>query len=297
MERIGAGRRLAAAIFDWIIVSILIVAGISIFVTARGTELGLEAQRAIGMPVTLSTVASGQAWDEYGRRAEDMVAEIERMVENDFTQDQLDAMGKILEDHWEGKLPVDGRFTRDSIPFDFILSMDENSLNEAIDESFDAILAAGNPDLPADRINALREEVKTVVGGFGVATILPMVINFVVWLAFLPTIIWLVYGLIEGIFGRSIGKLIMGIAIRRADGARAYASTLLLRYSVKYSATLLMILAILLRSPGVAVASGIAGLAVFVGMLVMLGPEKRALYDHVAGTAVYRARDLREDDL
>lgn len=289
VERIGAGRRLAAAILDWIVVSILIVAGISIYSTVRGAELGAAAQRAIGMPVTMSTIVNGDAWEEYGSRAEELVADIERMVEEDFTQAQLEEMGDIVEEHWEGKFPVDGRFTRDTIPFDFVLSMDEDSINEAIDDSFDAVIAAESPNLPSAQVNALRNEVKTVVGGFGAATLLPMVINFVVWLAFLPTIIWLLYGLIEGIFGRSIGKLIMGIGIKRADGDRAYSSTLLLRYAVKYSSALLMILAILLRSPAVAVAAGVAGFVVFVGMLVILGPEKRALYDFIAGTAVYRA--------
>ena len=296
MERIGASRRLPAAIFDWIIVSILIVAGISIYATVRGTALGVEAQRAMGIPVSMNSVFSGDAWDEYGRRSEDMVAEVERMLQEDFTEEQLRYMGEVLEEHWEGKLPIDGRITRDDVPIDFLLDMDEQSLNEAVDESFDVIIAAGRADIPPAKVNALRAEVKSVLNEFGVGTVVPMVIDFVIWLIFLPTIIWLVYGLIEGIFGRSIGKLIMGIAIRRADGERGFASTYLLRYAIKFSSALLMVLALLLRSPGVAVAAGVAGFVVFIGMLVILGPERRALYDFIAGTAVYRANAEPTDD-
>jgi uncharacterized RDD family membrane protein YckC len=296
VERIGISRRLPAAVLDWFILLVLTGIGITIYSAVGGARLGLEAQRAMGIAVTPDSVFSGAAWEEYGRRSEQMVAEIERMVRDDFTAAERNAMGEILEDHWEGKLPVDGRITRDNVPIDFLFGLNADSLNDAVDESFDAIIADPTANIPAGKANALRAEVKKVLADFGVATVLPRVIQFVVWLFFLPTVITLGYGLIEGLFGRSPGKFITGIVIRRDGGERAYSSTLLLRYTIKNASLLLMVLALLLRSPAVAMVSGAAGFVVFIGMLVMIGPERRAIYDFVAGTAVYRSNAVSDED-
>ena len=117
---------------------------------------------------------------------------------------------------------------------------------------------------------------------------MPAAISFAIWLMLVPLIVLLSYGLIEGLWGRSLGKLIVGLTITKPDGQRAYAGPLLLRYALKYSPFLLFVLALATRSLFLAQAACVAVGAVLISALVMLGPERRAIYDYLAGTAVYR---------
>jgi uncharacterized RDD family membrane protein YckC len=132
--------------------------------------------------------------------------------------------------------------------------------------------------------------VKSVVDEFQLGTLIPAAISFAVWLALLPLIVTLAYGLVEGLSGRSLGKLITGLTICSPDGERVYAGPLLLRYALKNAPLLLFVLALATRSPFLVGAGGVAFAVVLLGALVMLGPERRAIYDYLAGTAVYRGR-------
>ena len=283
MERVGVSRRLPAAILDGLFVLILIGIGVTIYAAVGGARLGLQAQNALGIPVTWNNLASEDVWQQYGRRAEEMGRDIERMIREEFTDEQAEFIGQTLNDS------IEGYFTPEKLSVQFFLDLDENELDQLVDQAFDSVIAAERADISAAKVNALRDEVKGAMDEFGVGAIVPRVINFAIWLAFLPAIIILVYGLGEAVFGRSFGKLALGIAIRRDDGEPAYAGNYMLRYAVKNSPMLLLILALLLRSPGVAVAAGISVLVITIGHLVMLGPEHQAIYDYIARTAVFRA--------
>ena len=282
MERAGVSRRLPAAILDGLFILILIGIGLTIYAAVGGARLGLQAQQALGIPVTWNSLASEDAWRQYERRSEEMVKDIERMIREEFTDEQAQFIGRTLSDSMEDY------FAPDRLSVQFFLDLDEEDLNVLVDEAFDTVIAAGRADISAAKVNALRDEVKIAMDEFGVGTIVPRVIDFAIWLAFLPAIIILVYGLGEAVFGRSFGKLTLGIAIRRDDGERAYVSNYMLRYAIKNSPMLLLILALLLRSPGVAVAAGASVVVIAIGVLVMLGPERRAIYDYIARTSVCR---------
>ena len=282
VERVGAARRLPAAILDGFFMLILVVAGVTIYSVVGGAQLGMHAQQALGVPVTWNNIASDKLWEQYGRRSEEMARDIERIVLVDFTAEQAEFVGRTLSDSMEEY------FAPDRLSLRFFLDLDESELDALVDEAFDAVVAAGRSDISETDVNKLRTEVKSAMDEFGVGTIVPRVIDFAIWLLFLPTIIVLVYGLGEAIFGRSLGKLVTGIYIGRDDGERAYVGTLMLRYVVKNSPMLLLTLALLLRSPGLAIAAGAAAVVVTVGILVMLGPERRSVYDYIARTAVFK---------
>jgi uncharacterized RDD family membrane protein YckC len=283
MERIGVSRRLPAAILDGIFILILIGIGVTMFGAIGGARLGLQAQQALGIPVSWNTLASEDMWLQYERRSEDLVRNIESIIQKEFTDEQAQFIGRTLSDSMKEY------FAPDQLSVQFFLDIDEGDLDVLVDEAFDSVLNSGRSDISAEKVNALRAEVKIAMEEFGVTTIVPKAIDFAIWLLFLPAIIILVYGLGEALFGRSLGKLALGIAIRRDDGERAYAGNYLLRYSIKNAPMLLLVLALLLRSPGVAAAAGVAALVVMIGILVMLGPERRAIYDYLARTAVFRA--------
>ena len=282
MERIGFGRRLSAAILDGIFLFFLVIAGVAIYAAVGGSRLALDAQNALGVPITWNSMASEELWSQYERRTEEMVARIESQIREDFTDEQAEFIGRTLADSFELY------FVPERFSLDFFLSIDDDKLDQMVDEAFDSVLAAGRSDIDPDKVNALRQQVKVMMDEFALGTILPRAISFAIWLAFLPALIVLIYGLLEGVSGRTLGKLAVGIGIRKEDGERAYAGTLMLRYAIKYSPMLLAMLGLILRSPGLLVASAAAVAVVIVGALPMLGPERRAAYDYISGTAVFK---------
>ncbi|MEE8441743.1 MAG: RDD family protein [Spirochaetia bacterium] len=282
MERVGVSRRLPAAILDGLFILILAGIGATIYATVGGARLALQAQKALGIPMTWNNLVSEDLWRQYGRRFEEMTGDIERMIQEDFTDEQTEFIGRTLSDSLED------HFAPDRLSVQFLLDLDEDDLNELVDEAFDSVIAAERADISAAKVNLLRDEVKKTMDEFGVGTIVPKVIGFAIGLAFLQAVIILLYGLGEAVFGRSLGKRALGIAISRDDGERAHAGNYMLRYALKNSPVLLLVLALLLRSPGVAAAAGVSVVVIALGLLVMLGPERRAIYDYIGGTAVVR---------
>lgn len=282
MERVGFGRRFAAAILDGIFLFILVTIGVVIYAAVGGSRLALDAQRALGVPVTWNSVASEELWMQYERRAEEMVAGMERRVREEFTDEQAEFIGRTLAESFE-RYFVPERFS-----LQFFLNLDEDQLDRMVDGAFDSVLAAGRSDIDAAEVNELRREVKVMMDEFALGTIVPRAISFALWLAFLPAIIVLVYGLAEGVFGRTLGKLATGIAVRRDDGDRAYAGATMLRFAVKYSPLLLVVPGLLLRSPALLAGGAVAVAVVLVGALPMLGSERRAVHDYISGTAVFK---------
>ena len=106
------------------------------------------------------------------------------------------------------------------------------------------------------------------------------------------TAVTVVYGLLEGFFGRALGKLLLGLRIGGPDGRRASTGRLLGRMLVKQSASFLGVPAMLMASYTMNRIAQIAGWVIVLGFLLVLLKRKQALHDLVAGTAVYHNSDL-----
>ncbi len=107
------------------------------------------------------------------------------------------------------------------------------------------------------------------------------------------TVVALLYFLMEGFLGWTLGKRILGLQIGTEDGKKAPTSTLLKRWAIKNSSFLLSIVGYI---TGVtlfsSVLSPIAALAIFIGCFFVLGEARQALHDKLAKTAVFRIQDL-----
>lgn len=100
-------------------------------------------------------------------------------------------------------------------------------------------------------------------------------------------LIWVIYFLMEGFTGFTLGKLILGIRIANQDGTQAAAGTLLGRYAIKNVGSLTSVAALLVGINLLATLGNVAGLVVFVGCFLALGAKKQALHDQIMKTAVY----------
>ncbi len=105
------------------------------------------------------------------------------------------------------------------------------------------------------------------------------------------------YMLIEGLTGASIGKRILKLTVARADGTRGTQSLFLSRMIVKNSDRILHLLAVLplltFLSGPIESASSIIGFVLFIGCFAALGRNRMALHDMVVKTAVFKTSDVR----
>jgi uncharacterized RDD family membrane protein YckC len=100
-------------------------------------------------------------------------------------------------------------------------------------------------------------------------------------------LIGVVYFLLEGFTGYTLGKLILGIRIANDDGTAAGVGKLLYRYLVKNSNSVLALLAVFTGVHALATLGNVAGLLIFVGCFFTLGVKRQAFHDMIAKTAVY----------
>lgn len=103
----------------------------------------------------------------------------------------------------------------------------------------------------------------------------------------LLNVVWIIW---EGLTGAALGKMILRIRIKSADGQMAPTSQLLTRAAVKYSPGLLNLLAMVTDIGAFAKLASLAGFAIFIGCFFVLGDAKQALHDMAAKTAVYPSR-------
>jgi len=122
-----------------------------------------------------------------------------------------------------------------------------------------------------------------LVGGFMGSIIALMVV--------LP-LIYVVYYLVEGLTGLTLGKLILGIKVANQDGTTAPVGTLMTRWAVKSSGNILTLLGTILGVSILGSIGGIVGLIIFVGCFMVLGAKKQAIHDMVAKTAVFKKSDI-----
>lgn len=110
-----------------------------------------------------------------------------------------------------------------------------------------------------------------------------------------PGILYLIYFLSEAIAGVSLGKYILGIRIGNLRGEKASSKSLWIRYLVKNSSGIMIILWLVSKLSLFYLLNSILGFALFFGFFLILGRNKQNLHDFIAGTAVYMHEDLEEN--
>lgn len=103
----------------------------------------------------------------------------------------------------------------------------------------------------------------------------------------------LVMFIIEGITGQTPGKMLLKIKNANQDGTAANSSVLWIRALLKYSGTILALLAGVTSVAILGTLGSLAGLAIFVGCFFTLGDKKQALHDIVAKTIVLKKEDIK----
>lgn len=93
----------------------------------------------------------------------------------------------------------------------------------------------------------------------------------------------------EGLTGQALGKMLLKIKIKMADGSEAGKDKLLTRAAAKYSNSLLTVLGTLTGISAISQLGSLAGLVIFVGCFFVLGQNRQAIHDMIAKTAVYKA--------
>ncbi len=106
-------------------------------------------------------------------------------------------------------------------------------------------------------------------------------------------VLGLVYFLIEGFTGYTLGKLMLGIRIANADGTQAPVSRLLLRWAVKNNNFLFSVLAVATGVGLLTTLGRLGGLVIFVGCFLALGASKQALHDRICDTAVWPKKMIK----
>ena len=100
------------------------------------------------------------------------------------------------------------------------------------------------------------------------------------------------YSLIEALTGASPGKMVLKLKIGFEDGRNAPASTYVARWAVKYSGTLIGMVALMPGLHLLGTVGTLAGFVIFIGCFLVLGDKRQALHDMAAKTAVFNRADL-----
>lgn len=106
------------------------------------------------------------------------------------------------------------------------------------------------------------------------------------------TIIGLVYNLIEGFTGWTLGKLMLGIQVGDQSGTKASMGQLLGRYALKNCSFILTILSVATGVTLLKTIGNLGGLAIFIGCFFVLSGSRQAFHDMIAKTAVYKRSQL-----
>ncbi len=106
-------------------------------------------------------------------------------------------------------------------------------------------------------------------------------------------VIGVVWFLLEGLTGFTIGKLIVGIRIGNDDGTKAGIGKLMLRYVIKNISFLFGMLAFASGVRFLNNLGSLLGLIIFIGCFFVLGAKKQAFHDMIAKTAVYKKSVLK----
>jgi len=96
------------------------------------------------------------------------------------------------------------------------------------------------------------------------------------------------YPAIEGLTGRTPGKLALGLVVAHADGQRGTMGLWMKRMFIKNISAFLRFLAILPALNFLDYLGSFLGIVIIVGCFFALGYDRLALHDRIAGTAVFR---------
>ncbi|MEC9091865.1 MAG: RDD family protein [Planctomycetota bacterium] len=101
------------------------------------------------------------------------------------------------------------------------------------------------------------------------------------WLIFsLAAMIWETFG------GLSIGKLLLGLQVSRADGTVASLGTTVMRALIKFQFTYIGLLAVLTGLGILIPISGILAFVLFVGIFFVFGVSRQTFWDRLSGSSV-----------
>ncbi len=101
-----------------------------------------------------------------------------------------------------------------------------------------------------------------------------------------------IYFLIEGLFGFTLGKLILGLRVANADGSKGSIGLYLTRYAVKNISYILGLLSALLSISFIGTLGNIGALVIFIGCFFVLGASKQAFHDKIAKSAIFKKADI-----
>jgi uncharacterized RDD family membrane protein YckC len=101
-----------------------------------------------------------------------------------------------------------------------------------------------------------------------------------------------VYFLAEALWGRALGKLILGLRIATDDGRRATPGRLVVRMLVKNGGSVLKLVAMTTGATILSRGGDVLSVVVTAGCLLALWPRRQALHDLAANTAVYHGSDV-----
>jgi uncharacterized RDD family membrane protein YckC len=106
----------------------------------------------------------------------------------------------------------------------------------------------------------------------------------------------LVYALGEGLAGRALGKLLLGLRIADVNARPASTGRLLGRVAIKQAQGLCTLLAMTTGVYVLETVGQVVGWVVGIGCLFVLAQHRRALHDLAVGTAVYHNTDVAVGD-
>jgi uncharacterized RDD family membrane protein YckC len=109
-------------------------------------------------------------------------------------------------------------------------------------------------------------------------------------------LISMAYFSLEILVAASLGKLILGLQIGRADGKKAGYGSLILRYILKYSVNIFSLLWLMTGISTFNSIGTLVFLVIFVGFFFTLSNKRQAFHDMIAKTAVYKKNAIIEEE-
>jgi uncharacterized RDD family membrane protein YckC len=295
-RRIGTGLRLAGLALDVILAGIGLLAATAVVAGVGAVRLALESRELLGATLSPTNLLDGTFAREIEARSLRLGNEMERAVASRFTPEQQERMEEVLSGEMERAfVPVRGSPRASLAAIRGLMHADEGTVRAAVDRAFAAVRDARIEGVSAADLEATRREMIAIGDELGLGTLLPAVVRYSLAVAATPFLAVAAYFLVEALAGASVGKLLLRLRVGTPAGRPAPMVTTLLRYVVKLSGPLVAVVAVLAGLPELFVASALLTLLVVGGGAAALGPERRALHDLVAGTAVYRTRDLEKE--
>jgi len=96
----------------------------------------------------------------------------------------------------------------------------------------------------------------------------------------------LILVVLEGIFGQSVGKFILGIKVTDLDGGNLPSQKLWLRSGLKYGNNIIALIGSVSGLMAISVLGSFWGMAIFVGFFLTFMDNKQTIHDMIAKTVV-----------